>query len=567
MMFNTPSLFNDVRRLGEITAVFLLFVFLVFGVLSLSGNLTAGPRVIDDNQIYLLTPQLEQSSFSKVLYNDLRIRLLAYRRLLPVYSTHKIAAVALYQTNLACWSIHTGLIVVLTAVFLYLFLRKVGFSVAEGLLFALLTLLGEQSIIWWKLLHGEGLGMLFFSLSLVCIAYSIQDVNRSRKWTCCFVVFACLASLSKESFILILPALACWYVWLRKQSKNIAWSAAVTESKYIVFTLLGLTLALLSVIKIYIGRTYFSYTGWKGFDLDNLLTASGQFLSIANLWLGIIPIVLGIVVLGIIVKSNPHTAHRYWAGLHDMATPTVVLAGLIILPQILLYMSSGFIREDDTLVYPGRYLLPAMTGYAILVVSLLRYLRVGCLAPKTDGAIPSSDEHAVRTHHPLTKVPYVLCLVVITLGLVMKLQTSYTKAKMYAAYSGEITDWFETMKSRTAPSDKIVLAFASEAGPQAATRIKIMWDELVGPRDIYLYPFPLDQKMNVRRAPPEMWQIVSKTKKFPALDDLSDVSAVVVMKIRLNLSDFLENEKHWLNPTTFEKNSNDVVGMTFYQKK
>ena len=99
--------------------ILLLFLFLWFGFLFLTGTLFSGYHLIDDSQIVTQDHLMPRSGFSKVTHglieNDLSIR---FR---PVYYLHRSVEIFIFHQNFLAWSIYTGLIAVATSFFFFLF--------------------------------------------------------------------------------------------------------------------------------------------------------------------------------------------------------------------------------------------------------------------------------------------------------------------------------------------------------------------------------------------------------------------------------------------------------------
>src|SRR5690606_32950520 len=71
-----------------------------------SNMIAAGPRLVDDNQIYLLDRQIAGEGFTATAREHVRHRLGEMGRLVPVYLAHKLAQVGLLGTNLTAWGLY-----------------------------------------------------------------------------------------------------------------------------------------------------------------------------------------------------------------------------------------------------------------------------------------------------------------------------------------------------------------------------------------------------------------------------------------------------------------------------
>jgi hypothetical protein len=236
------------------------------------------------------------------------------------------------------------------------------------------------------------------------------------------------------------------------------------------------------------------------------------------------------------------------------------------LPQILLYQRSGFIFPNDRIVYPTRFLLPALAGYSFLAVSLLRSLR-------WDGNSSEHGEQGMPTAAAETSPgrirhwTYVACMLILWTCVGTKLTTAYASAEDFARYANRISAWFDTVKAKTTSSDTILIVFSARMGPQRPVRLKVMLNVLVGDRDLTFYPFPRSEEMEVRTAPPELWEIASSIRIFDDLDDVDEIDVVVLMDgIEYELG-FLQTEKHWFRSADFTRYEDDTVAATYFRSE
>ncbi len=132
---------------------------------------------------------------------------IAQGRFRPVYYLFRFGEIALMKTSSAAWhSTHLGL-GILTCFFLYVAGRRLRLSrLAAALLAAWVTLQAGATEIWVRLGPSETQAMLFFSVALLAIAVA-PGRRTSRRWDAVALASMALMGWSKETFVLVIPAL------------------------------------------------------------------------------------------------------------------------------------------------------------------------------------------------------------------------------------------------------------------------------------------------------------------------------------------------------------------------
>ncbi|MBF0493900.1 MAG: phospholipid carrier-dependent glycosyltransferase [Candidatus Omnitrophica bacterium] len=215
-----------------------LFVF--------TGILFSGFHFKDDIGILTGEKALQNTSFPQFLRQavseDLSVR---FR---PLRMIERAVEIKLFGSNFPLWYGYNCLMGIFCAYFLYLFARTVKFSFSSALLFPAFTLLGQQSVIWGRSSLSEPIGMFFLSLSLLCMAKSVHSETDRSRYNGLFLLFFVLSALSKESFLLLLPALVFWKVWLFGSRNDLSFKESLAKNKILVLVTSLMMLAGLSVI-------------------------------------------------------------------------------------------------------------------------------------------------------------------------------------------------------------------------------------------------------------------------------------------------------------------------------
>lgn len=281
------------------------------------------------------------------------------------YFINRIFQTQFLGINFPLWAAYTGLQAVLTTFFFFVFARLINFSILEAVLFALLTTVGAQSAIWWMLGPAETIGTFLLSICLVLVALSATSSRWQRIHLGVAVLSALLMSLSKESYILMLPAIALLIVWLHKRRIG-TWSKAIQSTAFSCIILLFLFLGELLFVKYFVGTTpEIGYAGFNGFHLSAVWQASRSLGMNGDWW--IILISLFPLLIQSYQENSLKLGHSTsWKSLYQTFSSLVILLilfALIVIPQAILYAKSGISQ---------RYLFPGIVAYSLLNIWLYR---------------------------------------------------------------------------------------------------------------------------------------------------------------------------------------------------
>ncbi len=531
--------------------IFLLFLLFWFSILILCGTLFSGYHFMDDHGILRESQEVAKSDILQEVKIFKKNLLDPQMRFRPFYWAHRRSMLAAMGTDFTAMSIYTGFLAVFTSFFLFLFMKKTGFSMVESFLFVGLTLLGEQAAIWWRLGNNETLGMLMLSMTLLSMALSTNARQKRKKilYETLFILFVILASWSKESFILIIPALVAWKIWLtwqnqqeqnqldpgnEKRTPKITIKDAIKENLIPgILLLLICFLELVHVIKN-VGTTKIVYAGYEGFHPANFIKTGLQGFMAIHGWVILLLLILCLRRPGaLFIKTAPGPRKNFL--LIQIFLP-FVLAGLIVIPQIVLYMKSGMM---------DRYLLPGIMGYTLLMVVLLRYIRE-------------------------TSRKKVIAIIAVLLLAVISLQqlrvTRYT-AIGFANEGKQINAWLQSIEQNTREQDKILIVTHMHRHYEGAISLKMFLDVKSNRKNTLSTPANLQVKSGAARFWKELNRyFFSQFKEF-TLENKEDRNRLQAILIFPGLEEkFLKASTHWFNPAQFERYTN-VGGYVSYYKK
>lgn len=341
--------------------VLISFLFLVFGFLAFTGTLFSGFHFTDDHAIVRINDYLKDKDFchvaKAVISNDLT------KRFRPFYVLHRVLQTQLFGINFTLWYIYNGFLATFCAFFLYLFARNANFSFAQSVFFSFLTLLGPQAVIWWRLGPSETQGMFFLALCLFFLAKSVYSHRYNALYNLAFVVSLIISSLCKESFIVLIPAILFWKIWLYSSRNRISFIDAIYKNLFSISFLILIMLIELYIIIAFVGTNKLGYAGvdWN-IDLFRLFGKSIYFI------IGRAPFILALFGMLLIMRpllnnDRKISIHNIFQVFLNRFFKIIILFSLIFFPQASLYNKTGFW---------DRYLLPVFLAFSFLIIYLQR---------------------------------------------------------------------------------------------------------------------------------------------------------------------------------------------------
>lgn len=328
-----------------ITAIIITVFFFSF------GSLTSGYHFSDDHEVLSIVNSLSKKPFAEVsadvISADFSWR---YR---PVYYLHRVTQCYVFGENFYQWSVYTMILCILTFSFFYLAIRKLGFSIAESILFLSVSFLGSQMNVWWRLGPNETLGSLFLALSFFFIGKCQNHYNRNTLW---FSIFLILASLSKESYTIIMPAILLFKIWHEKTVFHITFRDSLYKNRLLAIPL-AVMLFNLAFIVFFVGTDKVGYAGVDSSIFTKINEVLGVFKNLRIYFM-----ITGIFIAAFFIFLRKAELNSVFK---KLLIPFLIFI-LIVAPNIILYAKSGM---DE------RYYLPATHGFALLLVFIAREIR------------------------------------------------------------------------------------------------------------------------------------------------------------------------------------------------
>jgi hypothetical protein len=400
-------------------SVFLFILIFWFFLFITSASLFSGYHFTDDHEIVHINHNFINQKLSIIeVFSQWINTDYSTGRFRPFYYIHRILATKFLGIDFGWWSVYTGLLAVFTTFLLFVFGRLLEFSIKEALLFSFLTTLGTQSAVWWQLGPAETIGTFLLSATLVLAFQSEVSNSYKNIYNTSMLFCVLMMSLSKESFIIIIPAIAFIKLRVSRQFRFPSWTQAVRANKFSLCILGFIFCVELLFVKFYIGLAPdIGYAGIDEFSILRIVRVAKNLSQAGDWW------VILASLISMILITMLHSSKLIFTSLKILYFPIILLL-LVAVPQIFLYAKSGIAQ---------RYLLPGILGYAFLTVTFYRYLNINY------------------------KFQSKLILLLILISLSLKLSLAWDAAHTFGLEGKSTTALLETVQANTEPEDPILI--------------------------------------------------------------------------------------------------------------
>lgn len=351
-------------RIKEDLAAIVLFVAFFGTILLGAGIAGSGFHFRDDHKMISNVSAIEDSSFGDVLAENIKGDLRT--RFKPLFVAYYVLQAGVFSDNFKAWYIASGFLGVITALFFYLFARNTGFSFGNSVFFSFFTLVGQQTLTWWQLCTAEPLGMFFLSVAFFLMAKSNKNPGNVLL-TVGFMAAVICASLCKESFIIIVPAIMLMRIYLFGAFEKISFFRALSKKGLSTLVVLAVVFLELYLIVVVIGT---AKEGFNGIDAEMPLLGllNDPVKVIRDMRLDIWAM-LDLATLCVIFLGCFLAVEKVAAGINKnngqilarivKAGKLVLLFLLMIAPQLILYNKCG--------IY-ARYWLPGVLAFSLALL-------------------------------------------------------------------------------------------------------------------------------------------------------------------------------------------------------
>lgn len=345
---------------AEKIGVFCAYAIITWGFLFLTGTIFSGFHLSDDQILITFNNRLQHEPFLSAAYHEIADDLFIRFRPLAIFYYMLLSKWPYPDFTMIAWLV--SLQAILTCYFFYRFARYLKCNAVLSFLFPLFILCGNQGVVFWRNCVNETFAMLLLSISFFYLGKLLSNKSHHPGNTFAFGLFLLLSTLTKESFIILVPAILFLKVWQESNVYGKTFPDSVKQNIKLIIVFTVIVIAELAVIFYYkaISPRFINYIGVD----ESTFTVSNLHISLVRLWItkGYLLVILPFVLFILFMKRKAGNRKEFWT----FFLPLTLLFLLITIPQILLY-SKSLIFE--------RYLLPGTVGSALVILFLHQYVK------------------------------------------------------------------------------------------------------------------------------------------------------------------------------------------------
>lgn len=419
------------RHIFEIIFIGILAFMLVYGILAASGALYTGYHMVDDHEVVQMEHDFQQGrtygqTVTAYIHSDMRWR---FR---PFYWVERVFVSYCFGKNMILWNIYTAFKGCVAFSLLYFAARNVKCSWYCSLLFAGMTIFGQQFVPFFRSANQENSGLCMCALILWILTWQYREQKYRHIGSNIALCVCCvICGLMKESFALCIPAFLALKLWFEyydvntEESRTGVLGRCIRDNLWVYLTIFLVFLTDLYFILFKIGTDKVSYAGFhEGTTWKMYLLYVYQNLAIYTRF----HTLMGIIAIFTIVMAND------WTRKPDKKT-IVKYSGFIL---INCYVMGIQLIAHATSRMVERYVIPYIVSFAALVVILgLHYF----------------------SHMKVQRVIYSILLASFVM---LQMRTSYHKALEWSEEGEAIAELFHFIQDNIGEEKHLLCAFADE---------------------------------------------------------------------------------------------------------
>jgi hypothetical protein len=321
---------------------------IVFGVLCGMGTINCGYHLVDDHEFLEYTYMFKFHNASPWgLIRDWVGFDIGRGRFRPLYYTIRIMLTYLLGTDLLRWSILRGIVVATSIILLYYCGKMICGSCISSFSFALVSLMGFQSAVWWKLGPQEDFATLLFALGFLLQLLWLKSMKTGYAVSS-VIVYSAMACY-KESYILLLPFAAAYVIYDVYKDCSSIYDMRIQKQmmkgyRLYTWSIIGVFCVLIALL--------LHYTGWTSVTHPDIGIAD-KFKLYRDVFVKEFTTDLrwyrwtGLLLIAVLLT--------YWNQVRKL-WKEIILIVIFILPQFMVYADAGLIE---------RYILPASIGFGM----------------------------------------------------------------------------------------------------------------------------------------------------------------------------------------------------------
>lgn len=515
--------------------VFLLFLLVFYGIFRYSESFNRGYYIIEDWNIIATTQSLDTGSSISTLENLQKINYYGYKRFNPVQPLYFWLTISTFRYDILSINIFLAFLCICTSFLLFKFCLNIGYTYLQSILFALITLIGPATVMYTRPSDAEVIGMLFLSITLFFLSKSIFSQKHQILFKIFFIISLLITSLSKESFLILSPAILFLYLWIYSSKNNVGIIQSLKKNYIVIilptFILIVFLFLLIKTVKINQGR-------YSGVDI-NLLSGNTLKNFIENIFT---TNVFLLALFGIFIffdnalQINRFSSEYIKKNLKNFLMVFILML-LIITPQFILYYKTGFVE---------RYYLPYLMGYSFLLIYLLRII---------------CDSKSISSF-----IKFLFSLTIITYLIIVIITNTIPAISFFTKNCKETTEVVNLIKKSR--GNELLMVFDPAQSGAIVNSLKTYMDHLKINKE-YKYDFVKLDRINKFFSDTSFYNKSLNyanthfgEKLINSGKENADINTILIF-FELNKS-FIEKNKYWFKENDYKKKK--FINYTLYYK-
>ena len=334
-----------------------LYIFLSTGLLTSGLNYLVNDHAIYEDHVTKFDfISIAKQSLINNYFSDSPVQ-----RFRPFYDFLQRLSPYIFEYNPFPYYFSSFFIALSTSIGLYIFAKRIKFSPVVSFLFSSLVVIGPQTSTYSYAfpIPAEASASLFIVISLIlCTLLNNIQKKKNLFFEITISILVILAALTKESYILIIPAIIFFTLDYFSQKYSISYIESFKKNKIVSLTLALVFLVLIVYLKVKVTGQGYAGIDRSTFSSVNITNLIKYFYK--DSILGITILIYLIFIVYNLIKKSFNFSNSY--------IRFCIFTFLIVAPQFILYVKSGI--EGNT-----HYLFPLIIGLALFTVKPLEDIK------------------------------------------------------------------------------------------------------------------------------------------------------------------------------------------------
>lgn len=361
---------NEIKKrnyLNEKTILLGIIIFIFPVLIYFSGTITSGWHFADDHETVRIAQLNVQKGVS--FFATLKQYLLydISSRWRPLYWFFRVLSAYIFEMNSVIPNILLCLLGTVTYTLLYYTAKNCSCDILNSHLFALLITIGRQYEVWFRIANQENIGLFLLALCtwIITSQYS-KKAYENRIYDFCLGFFSICCALMKESFLLLLPGVILFRLYLEGICKLDSWKKFPQLLKRHIILCASTAIVFLGSLYAIVNYVGTNSIGYAGIDTDygikGVIWNIMKMLKNSLFHYVILFIMILVLFLFAIVKGSSRNKSK------------LILIGYSLFGIYIMFAEMVLYAKSDMW---DRYLIPFCVGYGVVTIVVISQFVTG----------------------------------------------------------------------------------------------------------------------------------------------------------------------------------------------